>query len=131
MTTESQGLRSIIWATRGRTWGFRFLLDAGLSDPLPEYERAFADLRDEPTTWRRLHELVAVRISDPLGRRDSAGRIIPHEFVVYGDLAATVESVDDGLHRVWPLVSKVYARVWHAPTPPNLSIEAFEARHLQ
>ena len=43
---------SVIWATRGRTWGFRFLLDAGLSDPLADYERAFGDLRGAPTASR-------------------------------------------------------------------------------
>ena len=25
---------SLIWATRGRTWGFRFLLNGGFADPL-------------------------------------------------------------------------------------------------
>ena len=29
----------LIWATRGRSWGFRFLLKGGLSDPLMAYER--------------------------------------------------------------------------------------------
>ena len=30
-----------IWATRGRTWGFRFLRTAGRVDPLKLYEAAF------------------------------------------------------------------------------------------
>lgn len=111
---------SLIWATRGRTWGFQFLLDAGLSDPLPAYERAFASLRDAPTAWRRQDGHVALRISDPLARPDSAGRVIPHEFVIFGDLAAAVDSVDDGLDKVWPLVSETYARIWAAPNPPDL-----------
>lgn len=131
MTIGSTDCGSIIWATRGRNWGFRFLLDAGKGDPLPDYERAFADLRDEPAAWRRHDGLVALRILDPLERRDSAGRLIPHEFVVYGDLAATVESVGDGLHKVWPLVSEVYASVWDAPTPPDLCNEAFNEGHPQ
>ncbi|MGZ8178711.1 hypothetical protein ACXVUM_12360 [Williamsia sp. SKLECPSW1] len=109
---------SMVWATRGRAWGFRFLLDAGLSDPLPDYERALADLGDEPATWRRHGEQVALRFPDPLGRRDSAGRVIPHEFVLFGDLAARVDSVEDGLNTVWPLVSEKYAQVWDASDPP-------------
>ncbi len=108
---------SVIWATRGRSWGFRFLLDARLSDPLPDYERAFGDLRDAPTAWRRQDGQVALRFPDPLGRQDSAGRVIPHEFVLFGDLAAAVDSVQDGLNKVWPLVSEMYARVWETPTP--------------
>lgn len=103
---------TLIWASRGRTWGFRFLLDAGLSDPLPHYERAFQDLRDAPTAWRRQDGQVALRFLDPLVRRDSAGRVIPHEFVLFGDLAASVDSVEDGLNEVWPLVSEMYASVW-------------------
>ena len=46
----SENLRAgLIWATRGRTWGFRFLLDGGQADPLTTYERAFARLPDELT----------------------------------------------------------------------------------
>lgn len=111
---------SLIWATRGRTWGFRFLLNAGLGDPLSDYERAFGDLQSAPTAWRRHGGQVALRFPDPLGRQDSAGRVIPHEFVICGDLAAAVDSVEDGLHMVWPLVSEVYASVWDALNPPDL-----------
>lgn len=110
----------MIWATRGRTWGFRFLVDAGLGDPLQDYERAFVDLRDEPAAWSRHDGLVALRFPDPLRRQDSAGRVIPHEFVLFGDLAAAVDSVEDGLREVWPLVSEFYASVWDAPHPPDL-----------
>jgi hypothetical protein len=109
----------LIWATRGRSWGFRFLLDGGLSDPLLEYERIFADLGDEPTGWRRVSGKVALRFPDPLGRRDAAGRVIPHEFVVSGDLANDIESAEDGRQRVWPPVAEAYAQVWDAEEPPS------------
>ncbi|OZC50785.1 hypothetical protein CH267_22280 [Rhodococcus sp. 06-621-2] len=117
MSNPSASFESIIWATRGRNWGFRFLLDAGLSDPLPDYERAFEDLGDEPAAWHREDGRVALRIQDPLGRRDSAGRVIPHEFVLFGELAATVDSVEDGLNKVWLLVSETYAGIWDTPNP--------------
>ena len=116
-----QDLSEIIWATRGRSWGFRFLLNAGLSDPLVDYERIFADLGVEPTTWRRVAEKVALRFPDPLGRRDAAGRVIPHEFVLFGDLADEIESVEDGLQRVWRRVAGAYARVWDAEDPPSVA----------
>jgi hypothetical protein len=57
---------SLIWATRGRSWGFRFLLNGGRHDPLPEYEGSFAGLEDEPATWRRTAAKVALRFPDPL-----------------------------------------------------------------
>jgi hypothetical protein len=119
MSSDSPDLNQIIWATRGRTWGFRFLLDAGLSDPLPPYERAFRDLRDEPSAWRREDDHVALRILDPSGRRDVAGRVIPHEFVIFGDLASSVGSVEDGLRTIWPLVSETYASVWENADAPS------------
>jgi hypothetical protein len=109
----------LIWATRGRSWGFRFLLNGGLSDPLLVYERSFAGLEGEPTTYHRAGAKVALRFPDPLGRRDASGRVIPHEFVVSGDLADEIESVEDGLQRVWPLVAEVYAGAWDAERPPS------------
>jgi hypothetical protein len=114
-------LKRLIWATRGRSWGFRFLLNGGLSDPLLVYERSFADLEDEPTTCHRSAGKVALRFPDPLGRRDASGRIIPHEFVVFGDLADEIESVEDGLRRIWPLVAEVYAATWDAERPPSVA----------
>jgi hypothetical protein len=109
----------LIWATRGRSWGFRFLLKGGLPDPLLIYERSFAELGDEPATCHRAAGKVALRFPDPLGRRDAAGRVIPHEFVLSGDLADEVESVEDGLQQVWPLVAGAFARVWGADRPPS------------
>lgn len=111
----------LIWATRGRSWGFRFLLKGGLSNPLLVYERSFANLEDEPTACRRAAGKVALRFPDPLGRRDASGRVIPHEFVVFGDLADEIESVEDGLQRVWPLVAEVYAGTWDAERPPSVA----------
>jgi hypothetical protein len=119
---------SLIWATRGRSWGFRFLLNGGQSDPLLDYERCFAGLEDEPTTWRRSAGKVALRFPDPLDRKDAAGRVIPHEFVVSGDLTDEIESVEDGLHQIWPLVAGAYARVWDAEGPPSLADLGFADR---
>ena len=109
----------LIWATRGRFWGFRFLLKGGLSDPLLVYEQSFAGDDDKPATLRRVAGTVALRFPDPLGRRDASGRVIPHEFVVFGDLADEIESVQDGLTHIWPRVAEAYARVWDAERPPS------------
>lgn len=109
----------LIWATRGRNWGFRFLAHGGMSDPLLEYERVFADLGDERAAWHRVAGKVALRFPDPDGRRDAAGRVIPHEFVVSGDLANDIQSAEEGLQRVWPLVAEAYDRVWKDEVPPS------------
>lgn len=117
---------NLIWATRGRSWGFRFLLNAGFPDPLPEYERAFQDLEDDPTAWRRGAGHVALRLADPLGRRDAAGRVIPHEFVILGDLANSIASAEDGVRELWPMVAGAYAGVWDAEEPPSFADLRFD-----
>lgn len=110
---------NLVWATRGRSWGFCFLLDGGHSDPLPVYERAFAGTEGESTLCRRVVVGVALRFPDPLGRRDGAGRIIPHDVVVLPPLADDVRSVEDGLQLVWPLLADTYSHVWDEPGPPS------------
>lgn len=69
--------------------------------------------------WHRVGRNVALRFPDPLGRRDTAGRVIPHEFVVFADLADEIQSVEDGRGKVWPRVAAAYARVWNAEGPPS------------
>ncbi|ALN16434.1 hypothetical protein [Acidipropionibacterium acidipropionici] len=110
---------NLIWATCGRMWGFRFLLDGGYADPLPVYERAFSGLEDEQALCHRVGESVVLRLEDPLGRRDAAGRLIPHDFVMLSPTLGLVDSVDDGLRTIWPTVSDVYAQVWEDPAPPT------------
>ena len=119
MRPGEEPTEQLIWATGGRFWGFRFLLKGGLPDPLPTYERGFAGDNDKPATWRRAAGTVALRFPDPLGRRDASGRVIPHEFVVFGELADGIESVEDGRTHIWPLVAEAYARVWDAERPPS------------
>lgn len=109
---------SLLWATRGRTWGFRFLRTAGHADPLPVYEDAFSGLEEQPETCRRSGRCVALRLLDPEGRRDQSGRLIVHEFVLEGAEAQSVETADDGRERIWPLVAAEYAQVYDSPTAP-------------
>ena len=127
MRSENDLSERLIWATRGRAWGFRFLLDGGLPDPLGAFERSFAALGDTPTICHRTAGTVALRFPDPLGRRDASGRIIPHEFVVFGELADGIEAVENGLQHVWPLVAEAYAGVWDAERPPSVADLRFTA----
>lgn len=109
----------IIWATRGRAWGFRFLLDAELPDPLPSYDLAFDGTDGDRTVCQRVGDHVALRFSDPEGRQDEAGRIIPHDIVLLSPLADDVHSVDDGLRIVWPLLADAFAAVWDQGESPT------------
>ncbi|MFD7308560.1 hypothetical protein [Promicromonospora sp. NPDC059942] len=108
----------LIWATRGRSWGFRFLRDGGFRDPLPVYDRMFAGKEGEPTAFRRVGAQVAVRFPDPDGRLDQAGRVIPHDIVVLPPLADAIRSVEDGQRTIWPLLTDAFAILWDQPLPP-------------
>ena len=103
---------TLIWATRGKKWGFRFLRDGGFVDPLPEYDAAFAGIGSGPSSCHRVGTTVAVRFPDPFGRTDSAGRVIPHEFVVFSPLSNEVNTVADALKKIWPLVAEEYETAW-------------------
>lgn len=102
------------------------MLDAGLNDPLPEYERAFAAIGDEISGWERTGLVVAVRFIDPKQRRDSAGRLIPHEFVAFGDGANLVNSVDDAKYHLWPLVEFAFEQAWESDAAPSTADLRFE-----
>jgi hypothetical protein len=108
---------SLIWATRGREWGFRFLLTGAFTDPLPEYDKAFSTAPVEGELVHRVGNRVALRILDPLGRQDRAGRVIPHDFVVFDLLADQVRSVEDGRRLIWPQVADEFERIWNDPRP--------------
>ncbi len=105
-----------IWVTRGRNWGFRFLRTAGYEDPLPVYEEAFNGVESKGEAFLLKGATAVLRIPDPLDRRDAAGRLIPHEFVVFGDPGWG--TFEEGRDALWPLVEEEFARVWGAPTPP-------------
>lgn len=109
----------LIWATRGLAWGFRFLRNDHSGDPLRMYDEVFLGLEDEREVWRRVQDKGALRFSDPEGRRDEAGRVIPHEFVIFPPDAAAINSVEDGIRRVWAEVADEFDRVWDSQEPPS------------
>lgn len=106
-----------LWATRGHGWGFRFLINASGLDPLLEYRPAFAGLEGRDEAYREHNGLVSLRFPDPLGRRDRAGRVIPHEVLLDGDDAVLATSLESGVGHVWPVLAEKYADVYMAEVP--------------
>jgi hypothetical protein len=111
----------LIWATRGRTWGFRFLRRAGFDDPLGVYEAAFAGAEDQHEVCQHVSGNLALRFADPQGRRDASGRVIPHDFVILEPIPDGINSVEDGIRLIWPLVEEEFERVWLLPNPPSVA----------
>lgn len=110
---------NLIWATRGRSWGFRFLLRGGIEDPLATYERAFEQAEGERTYLRHADGMVAIRFADPSGRCDEAGRVIPHDVVILASPRLRLASVEEGVELVWPLMESAYDKVWDLPRAPQ------------
>lgn len=110
---------NFIWATRGRTWGFRFLRTGDLPDPLDVYEAAFAGMEDTIDAFRTRGAALAVRFADPEGRRDRAGRVIPHEFVILAPDAARFDTAEEARAALWDVVAEEYASLWDQATAPS------------
>lgn len=119
----SSGLQDVearfIWATRGRTWGFRFLRTAGEDHPLRVYEAAFDGAPDAAEVWHQTEAGVAMRFPDPEGRQDGAGRVIPHDFVLVGRWARELGSLEEGRRQVWAEVADDFAAVYDQTDPPE------------
>ena len=47
--------------------------------------------------------------------------MIPHAFVIFGEDAERIDSVDDGIKAIWPQVSDYYASVWDSPKGPEVN----------
>lgn len=109
---------TVIWATRGRDWGFTFLRRGGTRDPLVLYEKVFSGMGAASTACHRSADTLGVRFPDPLGRRDGAGRIISHEFVLTGADADAIATTNDAVRIIWPRVADEYAQVWDSPRLP-------------
>lgn len=110
---------TFIWATRGRSWGFRFLRDAGIDDPRAEYLRRFSGIENDMPAYRKEGDVVAVRFPDPQGRQDSAGRVIPHEFIVFPPASDAITSVEDAIRELWPAVAPTFDLIWGHPEAPK------------
>ena len=99
---------NLVWATRGRSWGFRFLLD-GDTGPAPVYERPSQAPRRVDFV-RRVNAHVAPRFLIP--GADANGRS------AHPQTGRTPLLADDGRPSrmsafVWLLLSDTFARVWN------------------
>ncbi|WP_260982547.1 hypothetical protein [Arthrobacter sp. U41] len=92
-----------------------------MKDLLSVYDEVFSGVGDEREVCRRVGRMVALRFPDPERRQDRAGRVIPHDFVVFEPLADKLHSVDDGRQLIWPEVADEFARVWERTEPPSTS----------
>ena len=107
---------NVVWATRGKRNGFSFQEKGGLSDAMPEYDRAgFNDGQIARNTLKRYgehQEKVAAVFQDPEGRKDFAGRDILHEVILPENLAKNINTIEDVVSVAWPLVKDAYKTIY-------------------
>lgn len=103
-----------LWATRGYSWGFRFLRQNIVGDPLPLYEGAFSLSQGEDECFHRFEGGVAIRFVDPEGRKDRSGREIVHDFVLDGAAVGRAASYDEVRDTVWKEVQEEYEALWES-----------------
>ncbi|CAK0780199.1 hypothetical protein CCP4SC76_7270003 [Gammaproteobacteria bacterium] len=110
----------ILWSTRGFEWGFRLLHTPNqkCSDWLEVRNSVFGFSTDDEhffakgevllTPYKR-QRYVALRFLDPELRCDSAGRVIPHEIIVFDCSAQEIVDFENGKQMLWLLLAKAYA----------------------
>ncbi len=111
--------KDILWSSRGRDWGFQILQHPTIFECewLDVYKEVFGNSKDDEGFYLRTQvwigkskkvECVGIRFLDPELRCDSAGRVIPHEFIVFGQSSLALEDNTDWV-QLWPIVSEDYA----------------------
>lgn len=115
-------LKNILWSTRGQNWGFRFLLKPSeyreSKDWLSHYEKMFKSSSiDEIAIDSGMISIdnntipyIALRFLDPEGRKDTSGRIIPHEIALLGERNQKLknQNLEDLRNSVWKQISSSY-----------------------
>ena len=105
--------KNIVYATRGKNKGFSIYDSGGLQEPFSALENAgLMSGRNEirPGNIRKLKDgSVAASMDDPLGRTDSAGRVIPHMMIIPKSMSTGIENIGDVASKIWPLLADRYA----------------------
>lgn len=106
----------IIVAARGRNVDFRFMKKGGLKDALHEYD--LAGFQDKPNEFmtrygKKGSEKIAARILDPEGRKDHSGRPISHDIIIPHAQAASIQTPQDILTKVWPKIKDEYDQLYN------------------
>jgi hypothetical protein len=111
-------LNNILWSTAGRDWEFRFLLEPEQCDDWVAYHRSIFQPSAANETDINHGSILSgsviytsVVFLDPEGRKDSAGRVIPHEVAVIGEHLDR----DNLKNMLWEKLSNVYSQLYGLP----------------
>jgi hypothetical protein len=100
----------IMYSSRGRDKGYAFLRDGSLENPSTEFVNSgLAEAGYE--SFKRYgddNEKIAARFTDPLNRKDFAGRPIGHDVILPKSMTENVNNIDDVVEKTWPLIKDIF-----------------------
>ena len=105
----------VIHGTRGKNKGFTFLKKGGVPTFLEEYETMFGVDSSESNIFKRQGGKIGASFLDPDGKKDFAGRVIPHQIIIPKSMTQGINSLDDVKSKIWPLLKDQYESYYHTP----------------
>lgn len=134
-------LKSLLWSTRGRDWGFRRLLEPDIrcDNWLQSYKTMFSQHNMNQQQFQRGYvklsskikdpvPYVAVIFTDPQSRTDRSNRTIPHEIAIVGEDSYQFEDFDSIKEKVWEVLSDVYSELYELQSNEIENIELLRDR---
>lgn len=100
---------TVMHMSRGKNNGFRFYNDGQSPSPLSEYDKGFDGQQESHSHFKKYDGKVAATFLDPEGRKDRAGRPIPHQVIVPKSMADGINNVDDVVAKIWPIIKEDYS----------------------
>ena len=101
---------SVAFTSRGRDYGFMFLDSGGSDDPVRDITGHFGArvFEQDAGYFRKKDGVVGANFLDPEGRKDHAGRVIPHFVVVPKTMSKGINNIDDVVTKIWPKLKDRY-----------------------
>ena len=106
----TESFSNVAFLTRGKDYGFRFLDSGGTKTPLSDLEGLFGDsvMDQSAGFFEKNGGVIGASFLDPDGRKDQAGRTIPHFVVVPKSMSKDINNLDDVVSKVWPQLKDRY-----------------------
>lgn len=104
-------MTNVAHLSRGKDYGFRVIQSGGSSDAVSSADSVFgedASGSSMPGNFEKKEGHVLSTFLDPEGRKDRAGRVIPHTVVVPPSQSSGLNSSKDVQDKIWPKLKDNY-----------------------
>lgn len=108
-------LENLMHFTRTKNRGFSVFNDGNHPKPMTMANKIMGDDWDTSDKLMDTDRGLGVLLTDPEGRKDRAGRDIPHLIIMPNSMRDEIRSVDDVREKVWPALKDDYAAVYDQP----------------